>query len=258
VFVHRAIESVVSQSYKVDEIIVVDDGSTDETQAVVQAWGSVRYCYQEHGGVSRARNRGIAEAKNAWIAFLDSDDLWHAQKIEKQVAFHLKNQQTYLSQTKERWLRRGVEVPVAKAYRKPMHVDFEAALHACLITASSLLVHRSVFEKVGLFDETLVVCEDYDMWLRILRLFRVGLVDEVLVDKVAGHGDQLSYRYVAMDIYRIHALLKHRGSPYKEQIDRLIEKKLSIIKKGSIKHNNRFLLHQLDLIYKQLGKRTDF
>jgi len=203
----RAIESLLAQTYSVDEIIVVDDGSTDNTKDIQKDFPEIIYIYQKNSGVSCARNVGIQRAKNEWIAFLDSDDEWHKEKLEKQLAFHKQNPDILMSYTDEVWIRNGQRVKIPKKYKKIGEDVFCENLSYCNIAPSSALLHRSLFEKVGMFDENMEVCEDYELWLRIALREKIGLVREKLINKYAGHDEQLGFRK-GMDAYRIYALKK--------------------------------------------------
>ena len=232
----RAIDSVLSQSVKVDEIIVVDDGSTDDTQRVLATYHDrVESIMIENSGVSHARNVGIKAAKGAWITLLDSDDVWHPQKIELQKAYHDSHPTIMISHTEEKWIRNDQEIRQKTTHKKPSGWCFEENLSFCKIAPSTIMIAREVFDKVGYFDESLTVCEDYDLWLRILRVYELGLVEEVLTTKYAGHANQLSFTYPAMDRYRIEALRKHQELSC---VKKEIEKKCAILIKGATKRGN--------------------
>ncbi len=237
--VKRALESVLNQTLKPSEIIVVDDGSTDETQSVLKSYkDKIKVITQKNSGVSVARNRAIIEAKYPWITFLDSDDEWREDKLEKQFSYHKNNPKILFSHTLEEWIRNGKVIKQKTYHKKPHGYCFEENLEFCKIAPSTVMVYNSIFEKVGLFDESLEVCEDYDLWLRILKEYEVGLVEEVLTTKYAGH-EQLSFKYHSMDKFRVEALLKHKERSIVKEI---ILKKLSLLKKGAIKHQNEELL----------------
>ena len=207
----RSIESVTSQTKAPQAILVVDDGSTDGTADWVRkSYPGVTVIEQEHAGVSAARNRGIENAATDWIAFLDSDDCWMPDKLEKQMRALALNPGYRICHTEERWIYRGKERPVAGPYRKEGGWIFRNCLAVCAISPSTVVVHRSVFEEVGLFDESLPACEDYDLWLRITSRMPVLLVDEPLIEKHGGHRDQLSAAW-GLDRYRIRALQKILG-----------------------------------------------
>ena len=203
----RAIASLYEQTTPPQEIIVVDDGSTDNTKAIVKDFPEIIYIYQENRGVSVARNAGIQKAKNEWIAFLDSDDEWHSKKLQKQIDFHRKNSDILMSYTDEVWIRNGQKVKIPKKYRKIGEDAFVENLSYCNIAPSSVMLHKKLLDRVGLFDEDLEVCEDYDLWLRIASKEKIALIDEKLINKYAGHDEQLGFRK-NMDRVRIAILQK--------------------------------------------------
>jgi glycosyltransferase involved in cell wall biosynthesis len=203
----RAIKSLLAQSYRVDEIIIVDDGSVDKTSTITQEFTNIKYLCQENAGVSAARNLGIAHSSNYWIAFLDSDDEWSHAKLQEQVNFHEKNPKILMSYTAEVWIRDGVVMKIPKKFRKIGKDIFIENLSYCNIAPSSVLLHKSILDNVGMFDESLEVCEDYDLWLRILCQYKVALIDKALIKKYAGHDEQLGFRK-NMDRYRICILEK--------------------------------------------------
>lgn len=245
-FIQRAIDSVLAQSLKPREIIVVDDGSSDNTARVLESYhDSITYLFQENSGVSAARNRGIKHANGRWIALLDSDDVWHPTKLQEQFDYHDRHPGIFISHTGERWIRNNREIKQKKIHKKPSGWCFNENIDFCKIAPSTIMIDAKVFEKVGYFDEDLEVCEDYDLWLRILREYEIALVDSILTTKYAGHDDQLSFKHHSMDTYRIKALMKHldvRG--VKEEI----EKKATILIKGAKKHQN----HEIENFYTRL------
>ena len=232
-FILQAIKSVQNQSISVDEIIVIDDGSTDGTKELLKDENIV-YIYQKNSGVSAARNQGIKKAKCDWLAFLDSDDLWHKDKIKEQVALHVNNPTLKASFTDEKWIRNGKIVNKKKHLRKE-EPTFLNSLRTCKIGVSTFFVHKCVFDEVGLFDENLKVCEDYDLWLRILQKYPIKLLNKELITKQAGHQNQLSFTTSLIDNYRVVALTKHIQSEYKKEISQEIEYKETILKNGAKK-----------------------
>lgn len=206
--IKEAIDSVLAQDYGDFELIVVDDGSTDNTDDILNSYrGDIIVFRQENQGVSAARNRGLAEASGRFIAFLDSDDLWLPQKLSLQVEFFSKNPDAQICQTEETWIRKGVRVNPKKRHKKPWGMIFEASLALCLVSPSAVMIRRSLFEKVGGFDETLPACEDYDLWLRISCRYPVYLIETPLIIKRGGHNDQLSASS-GLDKFRIKSLNK--------------------------------------------------
>jgi glycosyltransferase involved in cell wall biosynthesis len=216
-FLKRALESVYAQSYKPKEVIVVDDGSSDKTSQIQKDFKSIVYIYQKNSGVSKARNTGIKNASYPWIAFLDDDDTWETDKLLFHKNFHQKHQDIFVSFTDERWFRDNKEVKVPKKYHKPKQNTFLEHLSYCNIAPSSILIEKRVFESVGMFDEDLKVCEDYDLWLRILREFSIGYIDKKLINKYAGHDNQLGFSK-DLDSFRVRALEKHINSPYQKEV----------------------------------------
>jgi glycosyltransferase involved in cell wall biosynthesis len=213
--VGRAVSSVLFQTYKGYEILVVDDGSTDSTQDVVEQFGS-RIKYLQLGsnrGISAARNAGIRMSTAPFVAFLDSDDYWLPEKLSAQMDFFRHNPGFRICQTEELWIRHEYRVNPGKNHRKPSGDIFLPSLRMCLVSPSAVMISRSLLDETGLFDETLPACEDYDLWLRIASRYPVPLIGRPLLVKTGGHADQLSRRFPAMDRFRIRSLanLLHRN-----------------------------------------------
>ena len=205
----RALESVEEQTCPPGEVIVVDDGSTDGTGELARRrFPGVRYLRREHGGVSAARNTGIAAAGGEWVALLDSDDVWRPEKLERQLTALAAAPEHLVCHTDEIWVRDGRRVNPGRRHAKRGGRIFRHCLPLCAISPSAALIHHSVFDTVGGFDEDLPACEDYDLWLRITARYPVLLVDEPLVEKHGGHADQLSRTVPGLDRYRIRALVK--------------------------------------------------
>jgi len=249
-FIARAIDSVLSQTLKPSEIIIVDDGSTDGTADILAGYhDKIKVMRIENSGVSKARNVGIKKSQGKWITLLDSDDVWQQDKLAQQRAYHDKHPAIMISHTEEKWIRHDKEIKQKKAHKKPTGWCFEENLDFCKIAPSTIMIAREVFEKVGYFDESLEVCEDYDLWLRILKAYELGLVESVLTTKYAGHENQLSFKYHAMDTFRIKALLKHRESA---QVQEEIKKKALILQKGAQKHQNKDILAFCEDVLKRM------
>ena len=204
--IKEAVDSVLAQDYKDFELIIVDDGSTDNTSDVLASYGEdVRVLFQENKGVSAARNRGVAEASGQLVAFLDSDDLWLPKKLSMQVEFFNKTPDALICQTEEVWIRNGIRVNPKKRHKKPSGMIFEPSLALCLVSPSAVMIRRDVLDREGGFDETLPACEDYDLWLRLSSRFPVYLIEIPLIIKRGGHDDQLSKR-TGLDKFRIKAM----------------------------------------------------
>ena len=209
----RALASVYAQTLPASQIIVVDDGSTDHTgQWLKEAYPQVDYLWQPNRGVSSARNVGIREASQPWIALLDDDDEWLPGKLESQFQRLRESPEIKICHCEEIWIRNGRRVNAGKRHAKPEGDIFAECLPLCAMSPSSILIHRDVWARVGLFDEQLPACEDYDLWLRIAARYPVALVKEPQIKKYGGHADQLSRAFWGMDRFRIRALQRLLGS----------------------------------------------
>ena len=206
--VKEAIDSVLEQDFSDYELIVVDDGSDDDTPAILKAYrNKITVLRQPNKGVSAARNRGIEAAMGSLIAFLDSDDLWLPRKLSAQVNFFKLHPEAVINQTQEHWIRNGIRVNPKKRHHKFSGMIFERSLALCLVSPSAVMLKKNLFGIVGVFDEQLPACEDYDLWLRISCRYPVHLIDTAFVIKRGGHDDQLS-KATGLDKYRIRSLVK--------------------------------------------------
>lgn len=204
----EAVDSVLSQEFYNFELIVVDDGSEDNSPDILASYGDrIKVIRQENKGVSSARNRGIASSSGRYIAFLDSDDLWLPGKLSAQFAFFESNPGALICQTEETWQKNGKRVNPGKRHKKMSGFYFEKALELCMVSPSAIMVKKNLFDMVGLFDETLPACEDYDMWLRVNCRHPIYLIDTPLIIKRGGHHDQLSGMH-SLDKYRIQSIIK--------------------------------------------------
>lgn len=232
-----ALASVMAQTYRDFELVVVDDGSTDETPEVLarvlrevpKEGGSppARTLKIPHCGKPGAvRNRGAEKARGRHLAFLDSDDRWLPTKLETQVRLHPRAgivaggatdarpslgagagaRGPRFSHTRELWVRRGREVS-QKGQRHRRSGDlFVDSLKKCIIGPSTVMLERSLFEELGGFREDLEIAEDYELWLRLTHREAVAYLDEALTVKQAGDWDQLSERHGQVEVFRIEGL----------------------------------------------------
>jgi len=239
-----AVDSVLAQRFDDYELIVVDDGSTDSTPDLLAAYGKkITYVRQENRGVSAARNTGIRLSRGALITFLDSDDHWLPEKLSTQVAFFNTCPDAQICQTEEIWIRNGIRVNPRKKHAKPSGDIFQRSLSLCLVSPSAVMLRRELFDDVGLFDETLPACEDYDLWLRISCRHPVHLIDKPLIYKTGGHPDQLS-RQAGLDRYRIQSLSRliksgHLSCTQRDQAVEVLKKKCRIYADGCRKRGRK-------------------
>ncbi len=234
-FLQRAIKSVLNQKYKNFELIIIDDYSNENVEELVKRFNDSRIIFLKNKvnkGVSYSRNKGINNSKYNFIAFLDSDDEWLPEKLNNQIRYLKLHPNINLVHTEEIWIRNGKRVNQKKRHKKSGGDIFLQSLELCLISPSSVLFRNEIFTKYGLFDESLPVCEDYDLWLRITAFEEVGFISEPTIIKYGGHSDQLSKKYEAMDKYRVISMMKLFNNK------KIIEKKRIALKKNILKKIN--------------------
>ncbi|MDA3896006.1 MAG: glycosyltransferase [Desulfobacteraceae bacterium] len=240
----KAIDSVLEQDYKNFELIVVNDGSTDDTEALVTEYAkSVKFVQQPNLGVSAARNKGIQISSGSLISFLDSDDYWEPGKLSAQVEFFNGNPDALICQTEETWIRNGKRVTPKQKHKKQSGMIFIPSLALCLVSPSAVMMRKMLFAKVDVFDESLPACEDYDLWLRITCRYPVHLIDTPLIVKTGGHEDQLSST-IGLDKYRIYALKKILKSDFLTEsqfqaAENMLKKKCRLYADGCMKHGRK-------------------
>lgn len=224
----------------------MNDHSTIDLKALVDSFEtglSLQFIDSESVGVSAARNTGLRASKAPYIALLDSDDEWVPDKISKQVRFLESHPEIPLVHTEEIWIRNDVRVNQMKKHKKMGGRIFTPSTKLCLISPSATMMRRSLFKEVGLFNESFVVCEDYELWLRITAHHDVGFLEEPLTIKYGGHEDQLSRKYHSMDLWRVRALKGFINHPSlspeeKTAVIKEIKFKCEVLLKGFEKHQN--------------------
>jgi glycosyltransferase involved in cell wall biosynthesis len=248
----RAIDSVLIQQGITFELILVDDGSTDDTRNFVTGkYPQASYYYQENKGPSAARNLGIEKARGNWLAFLDSDDEWLPGKLQAQLEFFRLNPDYRIVQTQETWIRDGKRVNPMKKHEKSGGLIFNKCLPLCVVSPSAVMIHRSLLEEVGLFDESLPACEDYDLWLRIAAKNPIGFIEKSFLIRYGGHADQTSAKYPVMDNFRIQTLIKilKSGELSLDQAEAarlMLKEKSKIVIQGALKREKFQEAQELD------------
>ena len=224
-------------------MIIIDDGSEDDTADLVAGFdGRLRYIKQQNKGPASARNIGIKTSKGDFIAFLDSDDWWDREKLALQIEAMQRNPKYLISHTQEIWYRNGELLNQKKKHRKFHDYIFDKCLSLCVVSMSTVMARRQLFDAVGLFDEELPCCEDYDFWLRASAKHSFYLIDRPLTLKDGGRGDQVSSIYATgIDRFRIQAIAKALKSgmlddAQKKLTVRELKKKCRIYGNGCLKH----------------------
>ncbi len=259
----RALDSVLAQTHPADEVIVIDDGSTDSTVELLQnSYPNVTLIQQQNRGVSAARNSGIRASHSEWVALLDSDDEWLPDKLNKQLALVSQQPEYKIIHSDEIWIRYGVRVNQMKKHIKKGGWIFQDCLPLCAISPSAVMIHRSVFDDVGLFDESLPACEDYDLWLRITAKYPVLYYDKPLIYKYGGHEDQLSRKHWGMDRFRIQALenILRQGDLKAEDYEAALAvmfKKIKVVLNGARKRDNHELISAYEAVLAEWSTKVE-
>lgn len=254
----RALDSVLAQRRQADEVIVVNDGSTDDTaDMLVQRYAQVRVIHQNKRGVSAARNAGIQAASHPWIALLDSDDAWDDMKLLQQCAWLEANPEFLWVHCDETWIRNGLPLAQRRYHQKRGGDIFFDCLPRCVISPSAVLFHRDLLRQHNGFDEQLPACEDYDLWLRLCVHNEVGFVSQALVVKYGGHDDQLSRTTKVLDQYRIKALIKlldHAplSNAQREATIAMLRQKIDIVAQGAQKRGQADVVAALAQVRQRL------
>ncbi|MFN3504774.1 MAG: glycosyltransferase family 2 protein [Caldimicrobium sp.] len=253
-----AIESVLNQTYPNIELLLVDDGSKDNTPYLASKYKLKYIRLPKNFGPSFARNRGIEHSKGTYIAFLDSDDAFVKNKIETQIEFLESHPQYHLVQSDEIWFKGTKKINPKKYHKKASGYFLDRAVKLCVVSISTVLMKKEIFKKVGLFDVDFPVCEDYEFWLRVALFYPIALIKKPLVIKSGGREDQLSARK-GLDFYRVKALLKiyKLYSFLLKPEEKLLilgeaKRKCDIFLKGAFKHGNLEKIFELNNIIKNL------
>ena len=268
-FLKKAINSVLEQTEKDWELLIVDDGSSDGSQPLKEEKAkeekakeekakeekakeekagqnylkeNIHWFTRKHFGVSSARNYGVKKAQGKWIAFLDSDDLWHPEKLKRQKEFITQFPAYSIFQCQEIWIKNSKQINPPQKHLKKSGNIFKNSLELCFITPSAVCLKKELFEMFAGFDEDMPCCEDYDLWLRIAAQCNVGLLQENLVTRYEGHPDQLSHSFFAMDRFRIYSLcklflLENLTIEQRNMTKIILKKKYSIYLQGAKKRN---------------------
>ncbi|MGL1931521.1 MAG: glycosyltransferase family 2 protein [Desulfotalea sp.] len=264
----RALESVRKQTCSFCEVIIVDDGSTDDSANVIKKYSEknhlpIKYYHQNNMGPAAARNTGILNASGDYLVFLDSDDHWHKNKLKIQYSALQNNPDYRISHTYEKWLRRGKHLNQKKIHIPREGDIFSHCLQLCAVGMSTVMVHKSIFDDYGLFDEKFPCCEDYDLWLRISCREKFHLVPERLTIKEGGREDQVSWQYrVGMDALRIDSIANLINSKVlsKEQDEMArfeLIRKANIYSTGALKHGQIELGHKYFDLAQEYGSISD-
>lgn len=242
----EAVSSVIGQTYRNLEVIIVDDGSIDMTSTLAVYFGDdlrVKYLKIKHNGMPGfVRNKGVEISSGKYLAFLDSDDLWVDSKLEKQIGF-MENNSTYkVVHTREAWVRNGKTISQSGFNHKRFGNIFSDALVKCILGPSTIMLEKDLYIKLGGFRDDLEIAEDYELWLRLTDSNNIGYIDEPLITKRAGHVGQLSEKYGQIEIFRIRGLQKLVEQNYfkngnQQQAENELAKKCRIYAAGCKKRN---------------------
>ncbi|MBU1006396.1 MAG: glycosyltransferase family 2 protein [Candidatus Omnitrophica bacterium] len=239
----KTIDSILSQTYQGFELIIVDDGSTDDTPRLISGIGrKIIYIKQENKGPASARNLGIKNSSKPFIAFLDSDDSWEKDKLEIQLKAMRENPDFQISHTNETWHKNGRLLNQKKKHKKCGGYIFDKCLSLCAVSMSTVMIKKEIFDTVGMFDESLSCCEDYDFWLRASVKHKFLLIEKPLTLKDGGRPDQVSSIHrTGIDKFRIKSILKlleiaTLTPKQQESAKKELQKKCQIYGKGCLKH----------------------
>ena len=242
----EAISSVIGQTFKDLEVFIIDDGSIDMTPILGTYFkddSRVKYIRINHSGMPGfVRNKGVELSSGKYLAFLDSDDLWMDNKLEKQIKYLETNSRYRVVHTREAWIRKGKTVSQAGFNHRRFGNIFPDALEKCIIGPSTVLMEKELYISLGGFRNDLEIAEDYELWLKLSNSSDVAYIDEALITKRAGHIGQLSEKYGQIEIFRIRGLKElveqHYFSQENQKLAELeLAKKCKIYAAGCRKRN---------------------
>lgn len=245
---NEAIASVLGQTYSDLTLYVVDDGSPEPIAPQLQLDDTrVRLLrLEKNGGSGPARNHGVAAGTAPLIAFLDSDDLWHPQKLERQVDYLSGHADCQWLHCNELWLRGDLEVKQRAEHRKQGGQFLERAFVRCLIATSAVVLRREFFERHGGFAAPFRICQDFELWLRLMADAPVGFLEEALAIKRTGDWLQASAtpeidRFRVLALHQFYRQIRGNSAmqPHVEPLLAEAERKSRMLVVGAEKHGNR-------------------
>lgn len=207
-YLGHAIESVLNQTFKDFELLIIDDGSTDDTKEFCKKYlddSKVQYIYQENRGLAGARNTGIEKSQGNYVCFLDDDDVWKENKLQKQIDFFEKNLDVGMIFTNLELIDENGNIVGYQKHSANGDIYKELFFENIVDAPSSSMIKKQVFEKVGNFKEWMKSAEDYELWVRIAKEYKIYSINEPLV-QYRVHQNKMSTNYSKMEFYGIATL----------------------------------------------------